>query len=85
MTTTAKLVAMLCVSALAGCTQPDHARQVLESAGYTEIQMTGYDWLNCSEDDVFHDKFTAKGPTGRRVSGAVCAGLLFKGATIRLD
>lgn len=47
--------------------------------------MTGYDWLNCSEDDVFHDKFTAKGPTGRRVSGAVCAGLLFKGATIRLD
>lgn len=69
----------------AGCTQPDTARRVLESQGYTDIKMGGYDWFNCSKDDMYHDKFTAKGPTGQRVSGVVCAGLLFKGSTVRLD
>lgn len=78
---------MMIIAALlaAGCTQPDHARRVLEAQGYTDIQMDGYDFLNCSKDDTYHDKFTAKGPTGQRVSGVVCAGLLFKGATVRLD
>ena len=85
MTHTTKLAALLLAVALFGCTQPDHARRVLESAGYTEIQMQGYDWLACSEDDTYHDKFSAKGPNGKPVSGVVCAGLLFKGATIRLD
>ena len=65
MTTPTKLAAALFVAALAGCTQPDHARQVLEGQGYTEIQMQGYDLLNCSEDDMYRDKFTAKGPTGK--------------------
>lgn len=73
------------VCALAACTQPDNARRVLEDAGYKDVQMHGYDWLNCSKDDTYHDKFSAVGPSGRRVSGVVCAGLLFKGATIRLD
>lgn len=67
------------------CTQPDHAREMLDSQGYTDIQMNGYDWLNCSKDDFYHDKFTAKGPTGKNVSGVVCGGFLFRGATIRLD
>jgi len=69
----------------AGCTQPDHALKVLESQGYTDIRMGGYDWLNCSKDDTYHDKFTAKGPTGKEVSGVVCAGLFFRGSTVRLD
>lgn len=69
----------------AGCTQPDHAKQILESQGYTNVQMQGYDWLNCSKDDTYHDKFTAKGPTGKQISGVVCGGLLFRGATVRLD
>lgn len=76
---------ILLVCALSACTEPDRARSVLEGAGYTEIQMHGYDWLNCSKDDTYHDKFTAKGPTGKTVSGVVCAGLFFKGAIIRLD
>jgi hypothetical protein len=70
---------------LSGCTQPDVATRVLSGAGYKDIQMHGYDWLNCSKDDQYHDKFTATGPTGQKVSGVVCAGLWFKGATIRLD
>jgi hypothetical protein len=70
---------------LVGCTQPDKAARVLSGAGYTNIEMHGYDWLNCSEDDSYHDKFTAVGPAGQQVSGVVCGGILFKGATIRLD
>ena len=85
MTTRTIAAIIAAASALAGCTQPDHARKVLEGQGYTEIQMQGYDWLNCSKDDMYHDKFTAKGPTGKPVAGVVCAGLLFRGATIRLD
>ena len=79
-----KFILLTAAIILAGCTQPDHARKVLESAGYTEIQMQGYDWINCSEDDMYRDKFTAKGPTGKPISGVVCAGF-FKGSTIRLD
>lgn len=82
-----KTVLMMFVVALAmsACTKPESAARQLEAAGYTDIQLQGYDWFNCSKDDAFHDKFTAKGPTGKPVSGVVCNGLLFKGGTIRLD
>lgn len=73
------------VFGISGCTKPESAARQLEAAGYTDIQLHGYDWFNCSKDDTFHDKFTAKGPTGKPVSGVVCSGLLFKGGTIRLD
>lgn len=66
----------------AGCTAPDVARKALTGAGYTEIQTTGYCWFCCGKDDTFHTGFTAKGPTGQPVVGAVCSGW-FKGATIR--
>ena len=66
-----------------GCTAPKQAREVLLDAGYSEVEMGGYDWFGCSEDDALRTKFKAKGPTGRPVQGVVCAGLFFKGATIR--
>lgn len=69
---------------LGGCTRPDEARRALEAAGYTDIEMHGYDWLACGEEGGFHDRFTATGPTGRFSSGVVCGGW-FKGQTIRLD
>lgn len=77
--------ASLLTAVLCGCTQPETAQRVLTGAGYKDISMQGYDWLNCSKDDTYHDKFTATGPTGQKVSGVVCAGLFFKGATIRLE
>lgn len=77
---------ILCAAAvLAGCTQSDDAVRVLESAGYTEVALNGYDFFNCSQDDFYKTKFSAKGPNGKPVSGVVCAGLFFKGATIRLN
>ena len=78
-------IAITALAALTACTQPVTAQRILEDAGYSNIQMQGYGFLECSEDDTYRDKFTAIGPTGRKVSGVVCAGLLFKGATIRLD
>lgn len=83
--TTALIGASVLTVMLGGCTQPEHAARVLADQGYTNIKMNGYDWFNCSKDDTYHDKFTATGPTGRIVSGVVCAGLFFKGATVRLD
>lgn len=70
---------------LSACTQPDDSRRVLESAGYTNVQTGGYDLMNCSQDDTFKTRFTAVGPNGKPVSGVVCAGLFFKGSTIRID
>lgn len=76
---------LIVAALLGGCTQPEHATRVLQSAGYSDIQTHGYDFFACGQDDTYADKFTAKGPTGKPVSGVVCAGLFFKGATIRLD
>lgn len=76
--------ALLLCFALGACTAPDRSLQVLEGAGYTHIELTGYSLFACSEDDTFSTGFKATGPTGKRVTGTVCAGLL-KGATIRMD
>lgn len=78
-------LSVLTVGLCVGCTQPETAQRVLTGSGYKDISMQGYDWFNCSKDDFYHDKFTATGSTGQKVSGVVCGGLLFKGATIRLD
>ena len=75
----------LCTALLAGCTQTDDAVRALESAGYTDVQLDGYDFFFFFEDDFYKTKFRAKGPNGKPVSGVVCAGLLFKGATVRLN
>lgn len=58
-------------------------RQLLE-AGYSQVDVSGWNVFACSEDDAFRVGFKALGPTGKPVSGTVCSGFL-KGATIRLD
>lgn len=72
-----------CAVALAGCTKPSQARDVLEAQGYSDIEITGYDMWGCSEDDDFHTGFRATGQDGNRVRGTVCSGW-FKGATVRV-
>jgi hypothetical protein len=67
----------------AGCTDPQSARKALLAAGYSNVEITGYDWFACSKDDTYSTAFRATGPTGVQVEGAVCQGLLFKGSTIR--
>ena len=72
--------------ALSACSDNEGATRVLLDAGYTDVKADGYAfWGGCGEDDTYVTKFTAKGPTGRPVSGVVCSGLFFKNSTIRLD
>lgn len=78
-----KYIILLLTILLFGCTSETDTNRALEGAGFTEIQIGGYDVLGCSEDDFFHTKFTAKNPAGKIVSGTVCSGVLFKNATIR--
>jgi hypothetical protein len=68
----------------AGCTNPETAIRALEGAGYKDIQITSWAPWACSESDQFATGFEATGPTGKRVAGTVCSGIL-KGATIRTD
>lgn len=79
------LIALAALALLAGCTQPDKAKALLEAQGYTDVRMTGYSFWSCSEDDTYHDGFVAKSPAGQQMKGTVCAGMWFKGATIRFD
>lgn len=80
---TATIITIL-ISFFSACTAPNEARRILEQQGYTNIQIKGYSLLTCSEDDWFRTGFVATGPTGQRVEGVVCRGLLFKNSTIRL-
>jgi len=68
--------------ALIGCTQPDKAKSVLEAQGLSSVEITGYNWFACSEDDIYATGFEATSVSGNKVRGTVCAGA-FKGSTVR--
>ena len=55
---------------------------ILEEQGYTNVQITGYNYLACSEDDMYRYGFTATNSNGKNVKGVVCSAPL-KGYTIR--
>jgi hypothetical protein len=76
----------VCSITLGGCTDPAVAQKSLESAGFTDITLTGNPgflfWFRGCGEDTFATGFVAKNPQGKTVSGAVCNGW-FKGGTIR--
>lgn len=72
-----------------GCTQSERdVKAIVESQGYTQVEKTGWGWLECgsgkNNNESFRTKFTAKSPNGSTVRGAVCKGW-FKGATVRIN
>lgn len=75
------------ILALGSCTDPERAHHTLDVAGYTSIQTGGYASTSCGDGDATCTSFTAIGPTGRPVSGAVGCGRsgCGKGCTIRID
>jgi len=79
----AKYLMIVAVLLLSACTNPEEAHRALTSSGFTDIQTGGYAVFACSKDDFYATSFTAKNSRGEVVSGTVCSGLLFKGATIR--
>lgn len=76
------ILAALLIMTLTACTNARDSRQALAEAGFSDIHVGGFAWLQCGKDDTFATKFSAKGPTGVSVNGAVCCGWL-KGCTIR--
>jgi len=72
------------IALLGGCSDAKNAEHVLYEAGYDDIEITGYSFFGCGEDDRFHTGFKAKSPRGHEVTGAVCSGIL-KSGTIRVD
>lgn len=79
-----RALALAALLTLTACSDADTARRILESNGYTVIEVGGYAMWHCSEDDTFATSFVALSPSGQRVTGAVCSGW-FKGGTIRFD
>lgn len=79
------LIGALAVSGIA-CTDENAARETLRAAGYSQIEITGYDWFACGEGDGTCTGFRAKGPTGVPVHGAVGCGFWSwqKGCTLRV-
>jgi hypothetical protein len=72
------------IMTLFACTDEDGARRTLETAGYTDIVITGYEFWSCG-DDQRHTCFDARGLNGAPVHGCVCSGLIFKNHTIRTE
>lgn len=77
------IAVMITTVALYGCSNKEDAVRALESSGYSEVVVTGWKPFSCDEKDFFSTGFKAKNPAGKRVSGVVCSGLLFKNATVR--
>lgn len=75
----------IAVIGLTACTRPESATRVLEQNGFRNIEITGYTFFSCSEDDAIHTGFTAVSMAGMHVSGTVCEGIVFKNSTIRFE
>ena len=67
---------------LSGCTDKNTANKTLESAGFTDVKITGWNPLACGEDDTYATGFIAINPQGKVVEGTVCSGVL---KALRLD
>lgn len=82
----AKIIAAVAVAVLlVACEDRPGADRALRDAGFHPIQVGGYGYFDCSEDDVYRTRFRALSPdSSRMVNGCVCRGF-FKGHTIRLD
>ena len=84
------LILSVSVLLLSACTRPEHSVGVLDEAGYTKINITGYHFFGCGRDDRFRTGFEATSPKGKRVSGVVCSKLCLvcngqSADTIRID
>lgn len=74
---------VLSISALIGSmSNKDKIKIFLGNQGFSQIEMTGFEFFSCSRGDLFKDGFKAVNQQGHEVKGVVCQGI-FKGKTIR--
>ena len=60
----------------------EEAKRILSTDGISNIELTGYAWFSCAQDDWTHTGFRGI-KNGQRVEGALCGGLIFKNNTLR--
>ncbi len=75
------IAAIALATQLTACTQPELANEILTREGYTQIEIDGYAFWGCGENDTYRTKFSAI-KNGYQVEGVVCSGV-YKGATVR--
>ncbi len=77
----------LLVIGLTACTDAGTATRILKAQGYKDVQITGYRFFGCGEQDQYRTGFKAIGPSGDQVEGVVCSGISFlgKSSTVRID
>lgn len=75
-------IPLLAIILLSGCTDNTGAKRALEAHGFHDIQLNGYAYFGCSDNDYFNTAFSAKNGNNQTVSGVVCCGLL-KSCTVR--
>lgn len=63
----------------------DAGKRAIEAHGITNVEIGGYAFWGCSEDDALRSKWTGIGVNGQPVSGVICGGLLFKSYTVRFN
>ncbi len=57
-------------------TDPEGARETMESHGFTNVETGGYSFSDCGRGgSLWKTKFTATGLDGKKVEGLVCKGL----------
>jgi hypothetical protein len=81
-----RILTFILLAVVFSCTNEDGARYALAGAGYDDIEFHGHSWTGCGDSDSTCTEFTATGPTGRQVHGAVGCGYstgCSKGCTIR--
>ncbi len=76
--------AILLLAACSGCIDQPKAEKALKANNLKSVEITGYRFFGCGQDDQFHTGFTALTQDNTPVSGVVCSGWL-KGATVRFD
>lgn len=78
-------VAVMALVGLTACTiQPERRVAAIEAHGFTNVELDGWAWFACAEDDTYSYAFKALDARGRPVEGALCSGWALKGATVRL-
>lgn len=80
------LLAISSIALLSGCMMSeDRATRAIQAQGMDSIVLGGPALFSCSKDDGVSRSFTARTADGKAISGTVCGGLIFKGATVRID
>ncbi|QTH80480.1 hypothetical protein PA10_00282 [Pseudomonas phage pPa_SNUABM_DT01] len=55
-----------------GWADPDGAKQLLESEGFTGVQIKGRTFFGCGKTDIWRTEFSAKNPREIPVHGVIC-------------